>query len=75
MRRIRVDGFAGRQRYFLIGGLLDLIGGLLDRPVYLSVGPSIILGFIGVKLILHALHQNTTVASLIRTRGRVAGRS
>lgn len=83
-----------RQLYFLIGGLLD-------RLVYLSAGLSIILGFIGVKLILHALHKNslpfinngqyvdvpeistglsisvigtvllvTTVASLIRTRGR-----
>jgi tellurite resistance protein TerC len=83
-----------RQLYFLIGGLLD-------RLVYLSVGLSVILGFIGVKLILHALHENTlpfinngehvdvpdistgmsigvitvvllitTVASLIRTRGR-----
>ena len=83
-----------RQLYFLIGGLLD-------RLVYLSAGLSIILGFIGVKLILHALHKNTltfinngsyvdvpeistamsisvitvvllitTVASLLRTRGR-----
>jgi tellurite resistance protein TerC len=41
-----------RQLYFLIGGLLD-------RLVYLSAGLSIILGFIGVKLILHALHKNT----------------
>jgi tellurite resistance protein TerC len=41
-----------RQLYFLIGGLLD-------RLVYLSVGLSIILGFIGVKLILHALHKNS----------------
>ena len=84
-----------RQLYFLIGGLLD-------RLIYLSAGLSIILGFIGVKLILHALHKNalpfinngnyvdvpeistlmsisvigavlliTTVASLLRTRGRV----
>ncbi|MDF0531449.1 TerC/Alx family metal homeostasis membrane protein [Tsukamurella sp. 8F] len=41
-----------RQLYFLIGGLLD-------RLVYLSYGLSIILGFIGVKLVLHALHENT----------------
>ena len=41
-----------RQLYFLIGGLLD-------RLVYLSAGLAIILGFIGVKLILHALHKNT----------------
>ena len=83
-----------RQLYFLIGGLLD-------RLIYLSVGLALILGFIGVKLVLHALHKNslpfinggnyvdvpeistgmsisvigvilviTTVASLIRTRGR-----
>ncbi len=41
-----------RQLYFLIGGLLD-------RLVYLSAGLAIILGFIGVKLLLHALHKNT----------------
>src|SRR4029453_8253518 len=38
-----------RQLYFLLGDLLK-------RLVYLSVGLSIILGFIGIKLILHALH-------------------
>lgn len=41
-----------RQLYFLIDGLLD-------RLVYLSYGLAIILGFIGVKLLLHALHRNT----------------
>ena len=41
-----------RQLYFLIDGLLD-------RLIYLSWGLSIILAFIGVKLILHALHENT----------------
>jgi tellurite resistance protein TerC len=40
-----------RQLYFLIDGLLD-------RLVYLSYGLAVILGFIGVKLILHALHEN-----------------
>ncbi|WP_026552560.1 TerC family protein [Arthrobacter sp. H20] len=40
-----------RQLYFLIDGLLD-------RLIYLSYGLAIILGFIGVKLILHALHEN-----------------
>ncbi|RHA40266.1 TerC family protein [Cellulomonas rhizosphaerae] len=40
-----------RQLYFLIGGLLE-------RLVYLSQGLSIILGFIGIKLVLHALHVN-----------------
>ncbi len=85
--------------------LFFLIGGLLDRLVYLSVGLSLILGFIGVKLVLHALHKNTlpfinggeyvdvpeistamsisviatllvvtTVASLIKTRGRAAAK-
>lgn len=40
-----------RQLYFLIDGLLD-------RLIYLSWGLSLILAFIGVKLILHALHEN-----------------
>ncbi|MFC8343147.1 TerC family protein [Streptomyces sp. NPDC057280] len=40
-----------RQLYFLIGGLLK-------RLVHLSYGLSIILGFIGVKLLLHALHES-----------------
>ncbi|TDT32834.1 TerC family protein [Naumannella halotolerans] len=39
-----------RQLYFLIGGLLK-------RLVYLSLGLSVILAFIGVKLFLHALHS------------------
>lgn len=41
-----------RQLYFLIDGLLD-------RLIYLSYGLAAILAFIGVKLILHALHENT----------------
>ncbi|MCX5253961.1 TerC family protein [Streptomyces canus] len=40
-----------RQLYFLIGGLLK-------KLVHLSYGLSIILGFIGVKLVLHALHES-----------------
>ncbi|KXX60701.1 TerC family protein [Rhodococcus sp. LB1] len=40
-----------RQLYFLLDGLLD-------RLIYLSFGLSAILAFIGVKLILHALHEN-----------------
>ncbi|MEW2222625.1 TerC family protein [Streptomyces sp. NPDC006990] len=40
-----------RQLYFLIGGLLQ-------KLVHLSYGLSIILGFIGVKLVLHALHES-----------------
>lgn len=39
--------------------LFFLLGGLLDKLVYLSLGLSFILGFIGVKLVLHALHENT----------------
>ncbi|BCW53509.1 TerC family protein [Arthrobacter sp. FX8] len=39
--------------------LFFLIDGLLDRLIFLSYGLAVILGFIGVKLILHALHENT----------------
>jgi tellurite resistance protein TerC len=39
--------------------LFFLIDELLDRLIYLSFGLAAILGFIGVKLILHALHENT----------------
>jgi tellurite resistance protein TerC len=39
-----------RQLYFLIDGLLD-------RLVYLSKGLALILGFIGIKLALHAAHD------------------
>jgi tellurite resistance protein TerC len=38
--------------------LYFLISGLLDRLVYLSYGLAVILAFIGVKLILHALHEH-----------------
>ena len=38
--------------------LFFLIDGLLDRLIYLSYGLATILAFIGVKLILHALHEN-----------------
>ncbi|GAB3481687.1 TerC family protein [Nocardiopsis coralliicola] len=41
-----------RQLYFLLGGLLN-------KLVYLSYGLAAILGFIGVKLILHAVHETT----------------
>lgn len=41
-----------RQLYFLIGGLLK-------RLVYLGLGLAVLLAFIGVKLILHAMHENT----------------
>ncbi|HEY3006190.1 MAG TPA: TerC family protein [Kribbellaceae bacterium] len=40
-----------RQLYFLLGDMLR-------RLIYLSVGLSVVLAFIGVKLVLHALHEN-----------------
>lgn len=40
-----------RQLYFLLGDLLA-------RLVYLSYGLAVLLGFIGVKLVLEALHEN-----------------
>ncbi|GDY31073.1 TerC family protein [Gandjariella thermophila] len=41
-----------RQLYFLIGGLLN-------KLIYLPIGLAVILAFIGVKLILEALHANS----------------
>ena len=41
-----------RQLYFLLGGLLQ-------RLVYLNMGLAFVLAFIGVKLVLEALHTNT----------------
>ena len=38
--------------------LFFLIDGLLDRLVYLHYGLAVILGFIGTKLLIHALHEN-----------------
>jgi tellurite resistance protein TerC len=40
-----------RQLYFLLGHLLD-------KLVYLKYGIAFILAFIGVKLVLHAMHEN-----------------
>ncbi|QWS34278.1 TerC family protein [Curtobacterium aetherium] len=40
-----------RQLYFLIAGLLE-------RLIYLGQGLAVILAFIGVKLVFHALHVN-----------------
>ncbi|WP_417512401.1 TerC/Alx family metal homeostasis membrane protein [Microbacterium sp.] len=40
-----------RQLYFLLGGLLE-------KLKYLHYGVAFILGFIGVKLVLHAMHEN-----------------
>jgi tellurite resistance protein TerC len=41
-----------RQLYFLLGNLLD-------RLVFLGLGLAAVLGFIGVKLILEAMHENS----------------
>ena len=41
-----------RQLYFLLGGLLR-------KLYYLSAGLAVILGFIGLKMILEALHSNS----------------
>lgn len=38
--------------------LFFLLDGLLDRLVYLAYGLALILGFIGAKLLIHALHTN-----------------
>jgi tellurite resistance protein TerC len=38
--------------------LFFLIGGLLDKLVYLSKGLSVVLAFIGVKLVFEALHHD-----------------
>jgi tellurite resistance protein TerC len=40
-----------RQLYFLLGDMMK-------RLVYLSQGLAVVLAFIGVKLVLHALHEN-----------------
>ncbi|MGW4500666.1 TerC family protein [Micromonospora sp. NPDC004336] len=40
-----------RQLYFLLGGLLE-------RLIYLTYGLAVVLGFIGVKLVLEALAEN-----------------
>ena len=39
--------------------LFFLIDGLLSHLVYLPYGLTVILGFIGLKLVNHALHENT----------------
>ncbi|EAU43197.1 putative transporter membrane protein [Fulvimarina pelagi HTCC2506] len=47
---------------FALLGLLQLyflLGGLLDRLVYLGFGLALILGFIGLKLVFHAMEDNT----------------
>ena len=46
---------------FALLGLVELyflIGGLLRKLVYLSFGLALVLGFIGVKLVIEAMHTN-----------------
>jgi tellurite resistance protein TerC len=40
-----------RQLYFILGNLVN-------RLVYLNIGLGVLLGFIGFKLVFHALHEN-----------------
>ena len=54
------DGFIAANAFSLLGlrQLYFLIDGLLDRIIFLHYGLAAILGFIGFKLINHALHTN-----------------
>jgi tellurite resistance protein TerC len=52
--------------------LFFLVSGLLDRLVYLSTGLSVILAFIGVKLVLHFLHLRTDSVPEISTGASLA---
>jgi tellurite resistance protein TerC len=47
--------------------LFFLVSGLLDRLVYLSTGLAIVLGFIGVKLVLHFAHLHSHAVPEIST--------
>ncbi|MFM6971964.1 MAG: TerC family protein, partial [Rhodoluna sp.] len=38
--------------------LYFLLGALVDNLQYLKYGIAFILGFIGIKLVLHAMHEN-----------------
>jgi tellurite resistance protein TerC len=49
-----------RQLYFLLGGLLK-------RLVYLSLGLAFILAWIGVKLIIHAMHEGHIIGFEVPT--------
>ncbi|MGH8145324.1 MAG: TerC/Alx family metal homeostasis membrane protein [Rhodanobacteraceae bacterium] len=47
---------------FALLGLVELyflIGGLLKKLVYLSLGLAVVLGFIGIKLVIEAMHGNS----------------
>jgi tellurite resistance protein TerC len=47
--------------------LFFLVSGLLDRLVYLSTGLAVVLGFIGVKLVLHFAHLHAEAVPEIST--------
>jgi predicted tellurium resistance membrane protein TerC len=47
--------------------LYFLVTGLLDRLVYLSTGLSVILAFIGVKLVLHFGHLRDDAIPQVKT--------
>ncbi|HEY1715487.1 MAG TPA: hypothetical protein VGG07_21470, partial [Solirubrobacteraceae bacterium] len=47
--------------------LFFLVSGLLDRLVYLSTGLAVVLGFIGVKLMLHFAHLHSDAMPEIST--------
>lgn len=49
-----------------------LLDGLLDRLVYLTYGLAVILGFIGVKLLLHAMHESGLDVPVIGTLASLA---
>jgi TerC family integral membrane protein len=52
--------------------LFFLVSGLLDRLVYLSTGLSLILAFIGIKLVLHYLHTQAHSVPQISTGASLA---
>ncbi len=47
--------------------LFFLVSGLLDRLVYLSTGLSVVLGFIGLKLVLHFVHPHADAVPEVST--------
>ena len=57
-----------RQLYFLLGDLID-------KLVYLNYGLAVILAFIGVKLVLHALQERAADYQRWRARRRTGSRS
>ena len=52
--------------------LYFLVSGLLDRLVYLSAGLAVVLVFIGVKLVLHYLHEQRSSIPEISTGASLA---